>query len=80
MGKRAVAASGIYFFGFQGKLYFCKPCQDGGCVIFAALKEKDIYVRYFNKPRIDNFLRITIGTKEEMERLFAALEEILQQV
>ena len=77
--KEQLQRLGFTFFGFQGKLYFCKPCQDGGCSYFAALKEKDIYVRYFNKPRIDNFLRITIGTKEEMERLFAALEEILQQ-
>ena len=48
-------------------------------VIFAALKEKDIYVRYFNKPRIDNFLRITIGTPEQMEVLFAKTAEILQE-
>lgn len=47
--------------------------------IFAALKQRDIYVRYFKKPRIDNYLRITIGTKEEMEQLMNALQEILQE-
>lgn len=47
--------------------------------IFAALKQKNIYVRYFKKPRIDNYLRITIGTKEEMEQLMNALQEILQE-
>lgn len=45
--------------------------------IFEALKKKDIYVRYFNVPRIDNYLRITIGTDAEMEQLYEALEEIL---
>ncbi len=45
--------------------------------IFAQLRARGIYVRYFNKPRIDNYLRITIGTPEEMEKLFAALKEIL---
>ncbi|MDE7324880.1 MAG: histidinol-phosphate transaminase [Lachnospiraceae bacterium] len=45
--------------------------------IFAALKERGIFVRYFDKPRIDNYLRITIGTEEQMERLFRALKEIL---
>ena len=45
--------------------------------IFAALRECHIYVRYFDKPRIDNYLRITIGTPEEMEALYAALGEIL---
>lgn len=44
--------------------------------IFKKLKENKIYVRYFDKPRIDNFLRITIGTDEEMNRLFEVLEEI----
>lgn len=45
--------------------------------IFEMLKEKGIYVRYFAKPRIDNYLRITIGTDEEMDRLIAALREYL---
>lgn len=47
--------------------------------IFAALKQRNIYVRYFKKTRIDNYLRITIGTKEEMEQLMTALQEILQE-
>ncbi|NLK29132.1 MAG: histidinol-phosphate transaminase, partial [Clostridiales bacterium] len=35
------------------------------------------YVRYFNLPRIDNYLRISIGTDQEMEQLFAFLENWL---
>lgn len=45
--------------------------------IFTDLKERGIYVRYFSRPRIDNYLRITVGTDEEMDRLLAALREIL---
>lgn len=45
--------------------------------IFKALRERDIYVRYFNKPRINNYLRITIGTDEQMDALYQALKEIL---
>lgn len=45
--------------------------------IFDTLKNKKIYVRYFNKPRIDNYLRITIGTEEEMDKLYQALKEIV---
>ena len=37
--------------------------------IYQALREQDIYVRYFKKPRIDNYLRITIGTDSEMQAL-----------
>ena len=47
--------------------------------IFEKLKEKKIFVRYFKKPRIDNYLRITIGTDEEMEGLYRALSEIISE-
>ncbi len=46
--------------------------------IFEKLKENDIYVRWWNKERIDNFLRITIGTDEQMEALYQALDRILK--
>ena len=43
--------------------------------LFEALKKANIYVRYFAKPRIDNYLRITVGTDEEMEALYQFLKE-----
>ena len=43
--------------------------------LFASLKQQGVLVRYFNKPRIDNFIRITIGTREEVEQLVALLPE-----
>lgn len=46
--------------------------------IFDALRAKDIYVRHWNKPRIQNSLRITIGTDEEMDTMLAFLREYLQ--
>lgn len=45
--------------------------------IFSYLKTKNIYVRYFKKPRIDNYLRISIGTDEEMKELIEKLKEYL---
>lgn len=45
--------------------------------LFEASKKRHIYVRYFKKPRIDNYLRITIGTREEMETFLAFLKEYL---
>ena len=45
--------------------------------IFEGLKERGIFVRYFNKPIINEYLRITIGTEEEMKALFAALKELM---
>ena len=45
--------------------------------IFADLKKRNIFVRHWNKPRIDNYLRVTIGTDAQMKKLYEALEEIL---
>lgn len=43
--------------------------------IFEFLKTRDIYVRWFNKSRIDNYLRITVGTDTETDALISALKE-----
>lgn len=45
--------------------------------IFQALKERDIYVRYWDKPRISKSLRITVGTDAEMDSLLAFLREYI---
>ncbi len=47
--------------------------------IYEALRKEHIYVRYFNTPRIDNYLRITIGTEEEMERLLGFLKVYIEE-
>lgn len=46
--------------------------------LFQALRAADIYVRYWEKPRISNSLRITIGTDEQMDRLLVFLEKYLK--
>lgn len=47
--------------------------------LFMALRQQNIYVRYFKKPeRINNYLRVTIGTDEEMDALFAFLRSYLE--
>mgnify|MGYP000194268755 CR=1 FL=1 len=48
-----------------------------GAQLYRELRNKGILVRYFNKPRIDNFLRITIGTDEDMNALINALDNII---
>ncbi len=47
--------------------------------IFEFLKTKDIYVRWFNKPRIDNYLRITVGTDEDMDKLIDELRDMIYE-
>ena len=51
--------------------------QRNAAGLFAALRDRGIFIRYFKLPRIDNYLRITVGTDAQMDRLLAALREIL---
>ena len=47
--------------------------------LFEALKANDIYVRYWGSERIEQYLRVTIGTREEMEALFAFLKKYMKK-
>lgn len=47
--------------------------------LFEALKKNNIYVRYFNTPRICDYLRITIGTDEQMDVLLAFLKKYISE-
>lgn len=58
---------------------FAKPLVLSAAVVFEKLREKNILVRYFNKPRISDYLRITIGSDDEMKLLISALEEIVAE-
>lgn len=75
--KKRLKALGFEVSDSKANFVFVKHSKKQAEEIFEALKKKKIYVRYFKKPRIDNYLRITIGTDEQMERLYGALEEML---
>ncbi|MTT31040.1 histidinol-phosphate transaminase [Terrilactibacillus sp. BCM23-1] len=45
--------------------------------LFHDLKNKGILVRYFNQPRISNYLRVTIGTDDEMNQFLKVLKGII---
>ena len=47
--------------------------------IFDVLREKHIFVRHFGQKRIENYLRISIGTQAEMERFVRETEQIIAQ-
>lgn len=75
--KKELASLGFTFPESYGNFIFATHERVEAAEIFRKLKEHDIYVRHWNKPRIHNYLRITIGLDEEMDALFAALREIL---
>lgn len=75
--KKALTELGFTFPDSMSNFIFATHKSVPAKEIFEKLKEKNIFVRYFAKPRIDNYLRISIGTDAEMEKLIEALKEIV---
>lgn len=47
--------------------------------LFDALRKEHIYVRHFNKPRISNYLRVSIGTDKEMNEFLRVVKEYMKE-
>ena len=82
MQTRAVTAQGLKKLGFEvlesdANFLFARHKTVGGEKIYTELKKRGILVRHFNKARIQDFNRITIGTPQQMEALLKRLEEVL---
>ena len=63
----------------KANFIFAKSNAVSGRVLYEELKKKGVLVRFWGKEKIEDFLRITIGTPEQMEVLFAKAAEILQE-
>ena len=75
--KERLTELGFSFGDSQTNFIFAKHATVDAEEIFAKLREKHIFVRHFNSERIKNYLRISIGTREEMEKFIDELKCIL---
>ncbi len=76
--KQELASLGFTFPDSKANFIFASHPDYSARDLFAALRKEHIYVRYFDKPRIDNYLRITIGTKEEMQILIDFFKDYMK--
>lgn len=76
--KKELKELGFLFPDSQTNFIFAMHPDHDAREIFEYLKERDIFVRFWGSVRIEQYLRITIGTREEMEQLFKALKEYRQ--
>ena len=60
----------------KANFLFAKSSRIPGGELYRKLKEKGILVRHFDKPRLDDRLRITVGSDQQMNALLAALREL----
>jgi histidinol-phosphate aminotransferase len=56
---------------------FCRHRNRDASELAASLREDGIIVRHFSMPRIDQYLRITVGRPEDSEVFFTSLQRIL---
>ncbi|KJC40653.1 hypothetical protein UB31_27490 [Bradyrhizobium sp. LTSP849] len=75
--------SGLEGAGFEvlpslANFVFARHPAHEGAALAAALREQAVIVRHFTAPRISDYLRITVGTDEQIDRLLSALSRILR--
>ena len=79
---REAMSAGLRDLGFDvlpsaANFVFARHPKRGGAELAEALRERAIWVRHFDKPRISDYLRITVGTERQTTQLIDALSAIL---
>lgn len=72
-----LTASGFNIISSKANFIFISHPQVPAQDIFLKLRQRGILVRYFNKSRINNYLRVSIGTDAEMDAFLQAVDQIL---
>lgn len=63
----------------QTNFILTKTDAIGGKALYLALKSRGILIRHFDKPRLRDYIRVTIGTAEEMKAFIATVKQILEE-
>ncbi|MBR1832811.1 MAG: histidinol-phosphate transaminase [Ruminiclostridium sp.] len=77
--KKELTKRGFTFPDSMSNFIFAKHRTASAQMIFNELKKRRIFVRHWNKPVICDYLRITVGTDDEMNALYKALDDILKE-
>jgi histidinol-phosphate aminotransferase len=73
-----LAQMGFRLWPSEANFIFVRPPQGDAGRLYHQLKERNILVRYWDKPRLSDKLRITVGTDEENQVLIEALKELVR--
>ena len=76
---KALQALGFRVLPSRANFLFAESPDIPGGELYAELKRRGVLVRHFPKDRIDNFTRITVGTREQMDTLLAQVRAILEE-
>ena len=74
--SRALEALGFEILPSSANFLFIRSERIGGEELYLRLKEKGVLIRHFSDPKISDWNRVTIGTKVQMDKFLAKVEEI----
>jgi histidinol-phosphate aminotransferase len=74
---RDLSALGFEILPSMANFVFARHPNRGGADLAAKLRERNVLVRHFQKPRIADFLRITVGTEEQCDRLIDVVRGLI---
>ncbi|WP_270302793.1 histidinol-phosphate transaminase [Baileyella intestinalis] len=74
----ALEALGAQVLPSKSNFVFATVPGMSGEDLYSGLKKKGILIRHWNQPRIENWVRITIGTDQQMEKLAEAMKEMVK--
>lgn len=74
---RALSELGFEVLPSQANFVFARHRSHSGARLAAELRQRGILVRHFQKPRIEDFLRITVGTEDQCSRLIAVARSLI---
>ena len=77
MSKEELEKLGFTVLPSQSNFLFARKPGTEGADVYRRLKEWGVLVRHFDKERIQDYNRITIGTREQMDILLEKLREFL---
>lgn len=77
--KKQLKQLGFCVLPSQTNFLFAEHYAIDGLTLYDQLEENNILIRHFNTPPIENYIRITIGTDEQMKQFFKTLEKILKK-
>ena len=78
--KKKLSELGFTYLDSDTNFIFAKSDKISGEEYYKKLKDNGVLVRHFSNPIITDFVRITVGTRSQMDRLFAETEKILSEV
>jgi len=75
--KEEMKKRGFHVLPSQTNFLFACHYQKSASQLYEDLKEDGVLIRHFNKPKIDNYIRITIGTDEQMKTFIKKLDKLI---